>query len=156
MGAIHAGSCLNASLKVAAVPRHAAHLHWLGRGQGRTFLCDISKAVGEPRLWLITLIKQRVIVVCATLLNNSRIILGNRTVESWITPAPSPAEVTLRRVLKGKNRKPAFSLCNLERGHTFTEILILRLETFSGQLFETHLILSEVGTAQLEDKRCSA
>ena len=74
---------------------------------------DISEAVSEQSVWLITLIKQHSIVVRITLLNNTGVIPGNRPVESWITPVlivrpSSLAEVTLRRV-QG-NRKWGSSL----------------------------------------------
>lgn len=76
---------------------------------------DISEAVREQNVWLITLIKQHSIVVRITLLNNAGVIPGNRPVESWITPAlivlpGSLAGIALRRALRGENRKPGSSL----------------------------------------------
>lgn len=110
-------ACLNASLRVAAA------LSWTSPAlagpkpgtDSQKFHSDISEAVSELSVWLITLIKQHSIVVRITLLNNVGVIPGNRPVESWITPAlivlpSSLAGVALRRALRGENRKPGSSL----------------------------------------------
>lgn len=89
---------------------------------------DISEAVREQSVWLITPIQQHSIVIRITLLNSAGVIPGNRPVESWITPVlivlpGSLAGVALRRALSEENRKPgllfSFPRWNSERLHMF-------------------------------------
>lgn len=119
MGAIHACWCVSE----CGFESRSCALSWTspalaGQTPGtdsQKFHSDISEAVSELSVWLITLIKQHSIVVRITLLNNTGIIPGNRPVESWITPAlivlpRSLAGVALRRARRRENRKPGSSL----------------------------------------------
>lgn len=119
MGAIHACWCVSE----CKFESGSCALSWTspalaGQKPGtdwQKFHGDITEAVRERSVWLITLIKQHSIVVRITLLNNAGVIPGNRPVESWITPVlivlpSSLAGVALRRVLRGENRKPGSSL----------------------------------------------
>lgn len=119
MGAIHACWCVSE----CKFEGGSCFLPWTspalaGQRPGtdsQKFHGDISEAVSERSIWLITLIKQHSIVVRITLLNNIGVIPGNRPVESWITPAlivlsSSLTGVALRRALRGENRKLGSSL----------------------------------------------
>lgn len=108
--------------------------------EARDRFAEISRwhfwSVREESVWLITLIKQHCIVVRITLLKSTRIIPGNRPVESWITPVlivvpGNLTKVTLQRVLREENRKPApLSLC-LWNLHMFTGLLKPLLKTYT-------------------------
>lgn len=114
MGAIHACWCVSE----CKFERGSCVLSWTspaltGQRPGadsQKFHGDVFEAVSEQSVRLNTLIKQHSIVVGITLLNNAGVILGNRPVESWITPAPivlpsNLSGVTLQRALRGGNRK---------------------------------------------------
>lgn len=120
MGAIHACWCVSEckfeSGSCALSRTSPALAGQMPRTDSKNFHSDISEAVRELSVWLITLIKQHSIVARTTLLNNAGIIPSNRPVESWITPAPrfivqpsSLAGVELRHALTQENRKPRSS-----------------------------------------------